>query len=154
MGLKVNGINRKTSNFTEKDTKKIIHYTCYHVSAEPCLGLLLHRLGGTTGRKTCQNKELHEWLKKAPSSVKRAFLSGYQGGDGSKINVNYKLPQQQVRIKETKMSTSHECVGSNTKYMEDIAQLFKDLGIKATVRNYKAKDPRRRLILLLSLIHI
>jgi DNA-directed RNA polymerase II subunit RPB2 len=113
----------------------------YDLTLEPALGYLLYCLGTCVGNKTKSIRKLPEWIKQANSSVKREFLSGYQGGDGSKVVVNMTTPNQQVRIRPIPMRSliKEDIKNSHRKYLEDMQELFNNFDIKTSICEYKTK---------------
>jgi len=113
----------------------------YDLTLEPALGYLLYCLGTCAGNKTKSIRKLPEWIKQANSSVKREFLSGYQGGDGSKVVVNMTTQNQQVRIRPIPMRSliKEDIKNSHRKYLEDMQELFNNFDIKTSICEYKTK---------------
>ena len=109
------------------------------VEPEPSLAFLLQYLGACTGNKTQQKRNVPHWIINGSSSVKREFLSGYQGGDGSKVSVNWKTAQQQIRIKSIPCRSRLDVLSSHKLYMEQIAQLYSEFGITSSIHQYKTK---------------
>jgi len=60
--------------------------------------------------------------------VKREFLGGFQGGDGSKIK-NGRNDQIHIQIGSTQKTIANEYLDSMIKMMTDISKLFRELGI-------------------------
>lgn len=117
---------------------------CYRVELEVALGFMLKYLGACTGKKTSSDRKFPEWIMKSPSSVKREFLSGYQGGgDGSKIVVNQKTVQQQVRIRGIRCRSKKSVLESHVTYLHKMMELFKEFGIKTTFQKYSTKYENR-----------
>lgn len=114
--------------------------SCYRVEAEVSLGVLLMHLGACVGNKTKNIRKFPLWLHDMSSSVKREFLSGYHGGDGSKIVVNCSSPQQQTRIRGTRCRSTIETLESHKDYLNNISLLYKELGIQTNITQYKAKE--------------
>lgn len=112
---------------------------CYWVELEVACGVLLKYLGACHGNKTKMVRIFPKWIKNGHMSIKREFLSGYHGGDGSKIVVNQKTSQQQVKIKGTRCRTYNNVKESHIEYLKCIISLYKDLGIKATLQQYSTK---------------
>lgn len=123
-----------------------IYMNTFRVELPPSLGYVLYKLGAHPGRKSSSEKVFPEWLTKASKEVKRQFLSGIQGGDGSYLSVNTKTVQQQVRIKPTKMTCRVSVEKYHMEYMKGIVNLFRDLGISSTIRNTQPKDKLSREI--------
>ena len=113
----------------------------YDLTLEPALGYLLYCLGTCAGNKTKSIRKLPEWIMHANSSVKREFLSGYQGGDGSKVVVNMTTQNQQVRIRPIPMRSliKEDIKNSHRKYLEDMQELFNNFDIKTSICEYKTK---------------
>ena len=111
---------------------------CYRVELEVALGVLMGYLGACTGNKTQSVRVFPEWIKTAHKSVQREFLSGYHGGDGSKIVVNAPTAQQQVRIRGTRCRTSDKVIDSHKEYMMCMIRMLETFGIKATLQCHRA----------------
>jgi hypothetical protein len=121
---------------------------CYRVELEVSLGVLLKSLGACTGNKAKSQRSFPQWILHSSSSVKREFLSGYHGGDGSKVVVNVKTAQQQVRIRGTRCRSYNDVLESHINYLEKIQELYKELNIITTIQKYKAKEEGRTDLIL------
>ena len=119
----------KILGFNKPTILKTAH--CYRIELEVETGVLLQYLGACTGNKTKMDRIFPEWIKDMHMSVKREFLSGYHGGDGSKVVVN-----QQTRIRGTRCRTMNDVKESHIKYLESMMQIFGELGIKTTLQEY------------------
>jgi hypothetical protein len=115
--------------------------TVWEVEIEPSLGYLLFLLGACVGNKTKSLRKFPEWLLSSSSHVKREFLSGYHGGDGGKLVVNYKFQQQQIKIYDLPMRTynTSEIYDSHLEYFQKLGQLYTDFGIKWIIHKYATK---------------
>ena len=120
------------------------------LSVEPALAYLLIQLGATTGHKNQTIRSIPSWIKEGHSCVKREFLSGFNGGDGSKVSVNWKQQQQQIRIKSIPMTTLKEekVYTSHMKYMKDLQKLFKDFKVETSIQEYADKKEDRVVLRL------
>ena len=135
--------------FKKPSVLKTAH--CYIVELEVALGVLMKYLGCCTGNKTQMERVFPVWIKNMPSSVKREFLSGYHGGDGSKVVVNYKTTQQQTRIRGTRCRTMNNVKDSHIEYLKCMMELFDEFGIKTTLQKYSTKyDDRTDLMIAFS----
>jgi intein/homing endonuclease len=113
---------------------------CYRVELEVSLGVLLKYLGACLGNKCKTIRIFPEWINQMSSSIKREFLSGYHGGDGSKVVVNQKTKQQQIRIRGTRCRSYITVKESHKKYLKSIMTLFEEFDIKTTLQEYKCKE--------------
>lgn len=68
--------------------------------------------------KSCPPSAIPKWILKAPSSVKRAFLLGFQSSNKFDINSLEQIEKN-----------------NNKQYIYDLAQLFNDLGILTHITN-------------------
>ena len=125
---------------------------CYRVELDIAIGVLLMSLGACVGNKTKSERKFPEWINTMSSAVKREFLSGYQGGDGSKVSVNKHTSQQQVRIRGIRCRTANNVKDSHNAYLGNIVKLLSEFGIKSTLREVKCpKDNNSDLMIYISL---
>ncbi|MCE4624551.1 MAG: intein-containing RctB family protein [Desulfurococcales archaeon] len=105
--------------------------------------LLMKKLGMPEGRKAETRYTVPAWVKEAPLWVKRNFLAGLFGADGSKPIVKGKTP---LPISLTQ-SKRRELVDSLKEFMEEIAGLLREFGIRDTVI-YEVESARQDTITL------
>jgi len=91
--------------------------------------LLLEKLGMPTGKKTEKDYRVPEWIREAPLWVKRNFLAGLFGADGSKPIVKGKTPLP-INLTQSK---AKDHVGSLAEFLGDIIELLKEFGVTKTV---------------------
>ncbi|WP_457742053.1 intein-containing RctB family protein [Thermococcus sp.] len=96
--------------------------------------LLMEKLGMPKGRKTEIPYRVPEWIKNAPFWVKRNFLAGLFGADGSIVEFRGNTPLP-INLTQSKVEGIEE---SLKKFMDDIAELLAEFGIRTTV--YKVKS--------------
>lgn len=113
---------------------------CYRVEGEVALGVLLMYLGACTGNKIQSIRKFPMWIHNMSTSVKREFLSGYHGGDGSKVVVNSSAVQQQTRIRGTRCRSTIETLESHRDYLKNMSLLYGELGIETNITQHKAKE--------------
>ena len=93
---------------------------------------LLIALGSLYGKKSIQKyNRLPTWIKNGSDMVKREFLAGFQGGDGSKIKSGSEK-QIQIHMSSTMKSIVKKYEKSLFEYMADIVNLFLHLGIQVS----------------------
>ena len=100
--------------------------------------LFMHKLGMPIGKKTEQSYKIPEWIKKAPKWVKRNFLAGLFGADGSKVVFKNYTP---LPINLT-MSKSEELKTNILEFLNDIRLLLAEFGIESMIYEIKALDGR------------
>lgn len=127
---------RKTSTYNG-DEKSII-YKYYDVSKGGAFATLLVALGGIVGKKgNYMEPHVPSWIRNGSDSVKREFLSAFQGGDGCRIKGN---KQSKISIGRTQQTCSEESITGHATYMNEIASLFKDLGINVSITENKENN--------------
>ena len=126
----------KTSTYNG-DEKSVIH-KYYDVSKGGAFATLLVALGGIVGKKgNCMEPHVPSWIRNGSSSVKREFLSAFQGGDGCRIKGDKK---SKISIGRTQQTCSEESITGHATYMNEIALIFKDLDISVSIIENKEND--------------
>ena len=108
---------------------------CFKVIKAEGLAEIMYILGCHTGNKTITDTpEIKEWLLESPSSVKREFLSAFQGGDGSRILTSKKrINEIRITMNGTRKKCSPEVLESKKKFMIQVSSLFDYFGIETRV---------------------
>jgi len=118
----------KKVNITFSDDKPDFGCT-YKIEHSGSFPSLFVALGITTGKKTTQPAcEIPFWIMNGSDMVKREFLSGFQGGDGSKIKKGQEK-QIHVQMAKTTKSIDPKYLDTLIKMMSDIVTLFRELSI-------------------------
>jgi intein/homing endonuclease len=93
-------------------------------------------------------KKIPDWLLNSELSIKREFLSAFQGGDGSKVlfqkNTNYWYPS----IGKTFYTTYNKNIVEITTYMESISKMFKDFNIENELCNIKVDQLKTKVCII------
>ena len=115
------------------------------VEVEVALGILMLHLGACPGNKVKSTRQFPAWIKDSSSVVKREFLSGYHGGDGSKVAVNIPTTQQQVCVKSLpcRSMKDDEIRMSHIKYLNEIISLYKEFNIECSLQEYACKESEK-----------
>ncbi len=100
--------------------------------------ILMHKLGLPIGRKTEQAYRIPEWVKKAPLWIKRNFLAGLFGADGSKVVFKGYTPLP-INLTQSKLS---ELESNLKEFMEEIRELLREFGIESTIHEVKSLEGR------------
>lgn len=131
---------RETLKELEKDLKKLnvksrLYVRKYKGESVSCelrvysrsFAVLMQKLGMPKGKKTEQIYSLPDWIKEAPIWIKRNFLAGFFGADGSVIKFKKNTP---LPINLTQ---------SKKEFLNDIAKLLEEFNIKTTIYKIKSK---------------
>ncbi|ADG13465.1 protein of unknown function UPF0027 [Methanocaldococcus infernus ME] len=125
LGIKASKIyNKKEDNFIKVSSK--------------AFALFMHKLGMPIGKKTEVSYKVPEWIKEAPLWIKRNFLAGLFGADGSKIFFKRYTPLP-ISLTQSKISSLKENLLS---YLEDIREILLEFGVESIIYEIKALENR------------
>jgi DNA-directed RNA polymerase beta subunit len=127
----------KSTTHTNKDSGKVTQYNYYDVSKGGAFATLLVTLGALVGKKGDASAPCGpDWILNASPSVKREFLSGFQGGDGSRIVAgrNGRDERSKIAMNWTQQTCAIPVVEAHHIYMTQIADLFRSLGVPVVVK--------------------
>jgi len=138
-------IKESRTKFLDKNNGRVTNYNTLCVSKDGAFSYLLYLLGGFCGKKTNMKRRVPDWLLNAESSIKREFLSGFQGGDGSRLSYqkNKHANTWKIHMGYTSQVTYDAFLEDTIIYMEQIAQMFQELNIKCSVKTSEYKDEDR-----------
>jgi hypothetical protein len=123
--VEILGFKKQKITFSDRDN----YGKTYLVDHSGCFPALLIALGITYGKKTTQKAcKIPIWIMNGSDMIKREFLSGFQGGDGSKIKSGIDK-QITVQIGTTSKSVKTVFLDSLIEMMNDIKNLFRSLEI-------------------------
>ena len=106
----------------------------WEVSKNGSFAYLMVLLGGFIGNKTNMALVVPKWLITSELSIKREFLSAFQGGEGSRMlyQKNDKSGEPQIGI--TWQTTHNDYLYVTVKYMDQVSIMFRDFGIITSVK--------------------
>jgi len=152
------GLNQCKFSYGTRSFKGVTHttYSVTHNGALPCL---LIALGVTFGKKTeTPRNPIPEWIITGYNSIKREFISGFQGGDGCKIRWNKIDKGYNFICAETSQQINPKYINSLETFMNQCVKLITELGVEVYMRNtviiennrvkvsYKISDKHKNLI--------
>lgn len=148
-------IKRKTNK--RKDGNREYTISCLRCrNLNRTLFFLLKALGCPVGRKKNQAYFIPDWVMDGDTFIKRAFLSGWLGGDGCKIT--YKIKQGGTsshdagfNVNTIEFHKEKELEREGILYAKQLAVLFEDLGVE--VREVSSGDDEDGVIIYLRLSH-
>ena len=133
LGFGNTSINRKITHFEDKQSSRTTQYRTWELSMNGAFAYLLFLLGGFVGKKTNMSRKIPDWLVNAELSIKREFLSAFQGGDGSRLSYNKNANTWKPNIGRTYQTTHNEFLQDTNAYMTQISNMFKELGINNNI---------------------
>jgi DNA-directed RNA polymerase beta subunit/intein/homing endonuclease len=125
----------KKTTHKNKDTQKATEYNYYDVSKGGSFATLLVATGAIVGRKsTYETPSVPNWIMKASPSVKREYLSAFQGGDGSRMSMYSNGPSgNKIGMNATQQTCTKKCADAHHAYMSQVVSLFNELGIHTSL---------------------
>jgi len=145
LGFGNSSVKNKTSNFEDKKSGRITTYRTWEVSNSGSFAYLMSLLGGIVGKKTSMKRVIPDWLINAELSVKREFLSAFQGGDGSRLSYEIKNERFTPRISITCQTTHNDYLEDTIKYMTQIRDMFYAFDIISKTNVEHVDDEKSRV---------
>jgi DNA-directed RNA polymerase beta subunit/intein/homing endonuclease len=141
-------INRKITKFEDKITGKNTQHRTWEVSLNGSFAYLLFLMGGIVGKKTNTNRIIPNWLISAELSIKREFLSAFQGGDGSRLSYQKNDKTWKPHMGITFQTTYNEFLDDTVKYMKQIMDMFIELGIKSILKTSIVDETKTKVCIV------
>jgi DNA-directed RNA polymerase beta subunit/intein/homing endonuclease len=141
-------IQRKISHFEDKKSGRTVTYRTWEVSKNGSFAYFMFLLGGFIGKKTNMKRVIPEWLMNAELSIKREFLSAFQGGDGSRLAYQKNDKTWKPHVGITFQTTCNEYLDDTNKYMTQIADMFDEFGIKSNVKNKVVDENKTKVCIV------
>ena len=123
----------------------------WEVSKNGAFAYFMYLMGALVGVKSETKKRIPEWLMLAGASVKREFLSGFQGRGGSRISYLTKdkptapeAKKQKYKLGITYQTTSNEFLVNAVEYMNQIMSMFRELGIECSLKIKNLKPDKMK----------
>ena len=130
------GFPAKTARYTEKEG----YGNTYRLEYSGCFPALLVGIGRYTGkRNSSPYPPVPAWIINGSDMVKREFLAGFQGADGSKIK-NGNSKQISIQIGATSKFVNKEHTSEALLFMTQVTKLFEDLGVEVSQPTTKPKN--------------
>ena len=148
LGFGNSSIKRKESKFEDKISGRTTISRTWEVSKNGAFAYLLMLLGGFVGKKTNMQRALPEWLVNSELSIKREFLSAFQGGDGSRLSYQKNDKSWKPHIGITFQTTSNEYLNDTVNYMTQIVNMFIEFGIKSNIKNTKVDENKTKVCIV------
>jgi DNA-directed RNA polymerase beta subunit/intein/homing endonuclease len=145
LGFGYPSINKRISEIKDKKTGRITTQRTWHVYKNGVFGYLIKILGGFCGEKI---KYIPEWLKKSEKSIKREFLSAFQGGDGSRLSYQKNKDTWKPHLGITMQTTYDNLLDKTISYLQDIANMFLEFDIVSSIKTTK-NDSDKTIVYLL-----
>lgn len=134
LGFDTPMIQRTITKFYNKKKCRYIFHKTFRVEKGGVFAYYLATMGAFIGKKTKMDRTLPLWLINANKRIKREFISGFVGGDGSKIAYWKQNDISRLSFGAISQSTYPDYSDSTQKYMESLKVLFNEFGINCEVK--------------------
>ena len=141
-------IRRSITNFVNKTTGRNTQYRTWEVSLNGTFAYLLFLLGGFAGKKTNMKRVIPDWLITAEPSIKKEFLSAFQGGDGCRISYQKNCATWKPNIGRTFQTTHNDFLEDTKRYMEQVSNMFHEFGINTYVNSYAVDETKTKVCII------
>ena len=102
-------------------------------------------MGGFSVKKINIKRSLPEWLINAELSIKREFLSAFQGGDGSRLSYQKNGANCKPNLGITVQTTHNDYLNDTVDYITQIISMFKEFGIDCRLNTNKVNDEKTKV---------
>ena len=148
LGFGNSSIQRKITNFEDKVSGRITTYRTWEVSKNGSFAHFMVLMGGFIGKKTNTKRCLPDWLLNSELSIKREFLSAFQGGDGSRLSYQKNDKSWKPNIGITFQTTQNDCLYDTIRYMTQIKEMFSEFGINCNIKNTDADENKTKVTIV------
>jgi len=145
LGFGNSSIHRRTTLFEDKKSSRTITATTWEVRKSGAFAYLLSLMGGFVGKKTNSARSLPKWLMDSELSIKREFLSAFQGGDGSRLSYQKNDKTWKPHLGISFQTTHNKYLDETVKYMSQIVDMFREFGIHSTIKNNPTEDDKTKV---------
>ena len=121
-------IGKKETVFRDSDN---VEYATYHTTWRVIKGGSFYRLmkclGAPVGAKKKQKLKTPEWIMNSPPYVKKEWLSGIQGGDGSKLFFHKNCSEYKICLNPTQFTNDEGAI----EFIEELSECFRVFDIES-----------------------
>jgi DNA-directed RNA polymerase beta subunit len=150
LGFHRNGLRYQENTVIDKETGREATHHCWGTAYAGCFATLLLSLDLTYGRRVeTPSKPVPEWVTTGTLAVKREFVSGFQGGDGSKIiwtKRHTKVKAGKINFSRTLQHKVPQYADSLLFFMTQIANICIELGIEVLNVRKENESPDRCVV--------
>jgi len=148
LGFGNSSVQRKTTRFDDKVSGRTTTYRTWEVSNSGAFAHFMVLLGAFIGKKTNTSRFIPSWLMNSELSIKKEFLSSFQGGDGSRLSYQKNDKTWKPHIGITFQTTHNDYLEDTVKYMSQIQTMFQEFGITSNIKTTAADDDKSKVCIV------
>ena len=141
-------IRRKISKFGDKKNGRTTISRTWEVAKSGTFAYFMCLMGALVGSKTNSSRKLPHWLINSELSIKREFLSAFQGGDGSRLSYQKNDKTYKPNIGITFQTTHNDYLKDTTEYMTQIINMFEELNIHCRLNTINVDDTKTKVCII------
>ena len=138
-------MRRRITKFEDKNNGRTTTATTWEVTKSGAFAYFMYLMGGFSGKKINIKRSLPEWLINAELSIKREFLSAFQGGDGSRLSYQKNGANCKPNLGITVQTTHNDYLNDTVDYITQIISMFKEFGIDCRLNTNKVNDEKTKV---------
>ena len=148
LGFETPLVRRNIKKFEDKQTGRTTTTTTWLVSKSGAFAYFMHIMGAFVGSKVNMERKLPGWLVNAELTIKREFLSGFQGGDGSRMSYQKNANTFKPNLGITIQTTHNNYLTATTEYMEQIKGMFAEFNIVCRLKNTVVNETKTKVCIV------
>lgn len=148
LGFENPSIRRTVKKFENKQTGRTTTSTTWMVSKSGSFAFFMYKMGAFCGSKVNMERKIPSWLINAELSIKREFLSGFQGGDGSRFSYQKNADTFKPNIGITIQTTHNDFLVATTQYMCQIQKMFEEFQIICNLKNTVVDETKTKVCIV------
>lgn len=148
LGFETPMVRRNIKKFEDKQTGRTTTTTTWLVSKSGAFAHFMQTMGAFVGSKVNMERKLPDWLVNAELSIKREFLSGFQGGDGSRMSYQKNANTFKPNLGITIQTTHNDYLTATTEYMEQIKDMFAEFNIICKLKNTIVNETKTKVCIV------
>jgi intein/homing endonuclease len=148
LGFENPSIRRTIKKFENKQTGRTTTSTTWMVSKSGSFAFFMYKMGAFCGSKVNMERKIPTWLINAEMSIKREFLSSFQGGDGSRFSYQKNADTFKPNIGITTQTTHNDFLVATTEYMSQIQKMFEEFQIICRLKNTVVEETKTKVCIV------
>ena len=140
LGFGSSSISECNTVHRNKENGRHTMYHTWKVGQGNSFSYMMVLLGAFVGKKTAQSRSIPEWILNGNNRIKREFLSGFNGGDGSRMSMQSNVNEFRLNIGGTCQTTTNDYLDDCVKYMNQIKDMYAEFGINGKISIIELKD--------------
>ncbi len=148
LGFEYPLIRRSIKKFEDKNNGRTTTSTTWLVSKSGSFAYFMSLMGAFVGSKVNTERKLPTWLINAELAVKREFLSGFQGGDGSRLSYQKNANTYKPNLGITIQTTHNDYLDTTINYITQIINMFNEFGILCRLNTTPVNETKTKVCIV------